>query len=792
MSAVSARPYADAAATYRSGGWGPLPLPAGRKAPPPTGWTGYGAPLPSGADVADWADNGHGTGNVALRLPETVIGLDVDGYDGKPGAETLAAAVARLGVLPATPVSTSRDDGVSGIRFYRVPAGRAWADVVGPGAEVIHHGHRYAVVAPSIHPEGRPYGWRVNGAQVPGPAVDDLPVLPEAWVRELDRGSVSDRVQKMQLGDTEVDELLEQLPAGSPCPYVTRVLDDALAELGTAASRHDTVNRHVGRLVRAGEQGHTGAGAALGTLHGAFRTAVGADPHRPVDPAEWHRSVSGAVALVQATPTAEADRGCCGHRLDELVPAELPSGADQVEQVELLRTRRGDELVLRRVRYLWAGRVPLGAVTVMPGEEGIGKSTLNARLAADVTRGTLPGELQGRPASVLIVAPEDHVEAVVAPRLVEAGADMSRIIFVDARLDIAGAEHEVILPRDLPALAHTVEAEGAALVLIDSLVTTLPEQLKSTAYKDMATVLKRLGAFAEAVDVAVLAPWHLNKSGGSDTALRMMDSRAFRTATRSVLLVVADPEKPGEGLVALDKANGGTLDVPALRYRLRSAPYLVTEVDEITGEVTEHTATCAVADWIGEEPGDGRQTARDLLVPAMERDDDPAAWLRSYLTDAGETAKQVVITAGVEAGMSARTIQRAAQKLRVIYRDVTEDRPGSPPLRRVAWRLPDDGRATVAPRSRHAPENGTNGATEALGGVLLSSSSQVRDGRAVRAVREDVRESGAIGGATVSSDDDATHSDADDDDACPDCGRDLDADPAPACAYRLHTQGVLR
>lgn len=231
-----------------------------------------------------------------------------------------------------------------------------------------------------------------------------------------------------------------------------------------------------------------------------------------------------------------------GGGLDDLVPAELSSVDDLTEQVELLRTRRGDELVVRRVRYLWEGRIPLGAVTVMPGEEGIGKSTLNARLAADVTRGTLPGELQGRPASVLIVAPEDHVEAVVAPRLVEAGADMSRIIFIDARLDIAGAEHEAILPRDAPGLAHTIEAEGAALVLIDSLVTTLPEQLKSIAYKDMATVLKRLGAFAEAADVAVLAPWHLNKSSGSDTALRMMDSRALRTATRSVLLVVADPE----------------------------------------------------------------------------------------------------------------------------------------------------------------------------------------------------------------------------------------------------------
>jgi energy-coupling factor transporter ATP-binding protein EcfA2 len=328
----TARAYADSARTYLRRGWGPLPLPPNRKAPPPAGWTGYGAAQPSGADVADWADNGHASGNVALRLPETVLGIDVDAYSGKPGAATLADAVGRLGELPATWISTSRDDGVSGIRFYRVPAGRCWADVVGPGVELVHHGHRYAVAAPSVHPEGRPYRWVTpDGQQVPGPAVDDLPELPPAWVAELDRGAVADRVRKAEMSSTGVSEVLAELPAGQPCAYVTRVLDDALAELGTSASRHDATNRHVGRLVRAGEQGHEGARAALGTLHDAFRSAVDLDPHRPVDPAEWHRSVSGAVALVQTTPTAEADRGCCGHRLDEQVPSDLPPADDQAD-----------------------------------------------------------------------------------------------------------------------------------------------------------------------------------------------------------------------------------------------------------------------------------------------------------------------------------------------------------------------------------------------------------------------------------------------------------------------------
>jgi hypothetical protein len=110
----------------------------------------------------------------------------VQRLDGKPGAETLAAAIARLGPLPETPVSTSRDDKVSGIRFYRVPPGRCWDILLGPGVEVIQHGHRYAIAAPSVHPEGRVYRWLAaeQTRQVPGPAVDELPDLPSAWVAE--------------------------------------------------------------------------------------------------------------------------------------------------------------------------------------------------------------------------------------------------------------------------------------------------------------------------------------------------------------------------------------------------------------------------------------------------------------------------------------------------------------------------------------------------------------------------------------------------------------------------------
>ena len=330
----------------------------------------------------------------------------------------------------------------------------------------------------------------------------------------------------------------------------------------------------------------------------------------------------------------------------------------------------------------------------------------------------------------------------------EAGADLKLVTFIDAAV-FGDSEYNIIIPRDLDEIAKVCRQRNTALVVIDSFVTTLPETMKSISYKDTATVLKALGVFAEDNDVAVIAPWHLNKAGGSDTALRMMDSRGFRTAARSILLAVGDPEKPGEVIVALDKANGASLDTPAVRFKIDTATYTVEEIDKQTGEVLHIPATCSVVKYIREEAGNGRDLARKLLTPAMERDNDPKTWLRQYITDRGPTMRDEVMEAAEAAGFSERQMQRAAKALRIRYITHTIKRPNSTPLRKDEWSLPDDdsdddndGAATVTPRSFPPSMSGTTVATEALGRIKMASSSLARDGGDGNAAHAGVRESG--------------------------------------------------
>jgi P4 family phage/plasmid primase-like protien len=183
--------YGEYAFEYLKKGYSPVPLPKGQKQPPPYGWTGEDAEMASGPDVMAWIEE-DADRNIGLRLPEGVVGIDVDDYNGKGGGQSVIDAIEEFGGLPLMGRLTSRDDAVSGIRFYRIPKGVKLAGTfagagLGPSVEIIQNYHRYAVAPGSIHPDTKqPYRWiPATGKPAHFPSVDELPELPEVWVTAL-------------------------------------------------------------------------------------------------------------------------------------------------------------------------------------------------------------------------------------------------------------------------------------------------------------------------------------------------------------------------------------------------------------------------------------------------------------------------------------------------------------------------------------------------------------------------------------------------------------------------------
>jgi hypothetical protein len=262
MTEQTTNPYASFAMYWEAGWRGILPLPYQRKTWPPEGYTGHAGADPSYADCFTWAEDG--ARNIALRMPTNVIGVDVDHYAGKSGGDTLSELVEKHGPLPPTFLSTSREDGISGIRLYRIPVGTVLPTKM-PGIDFIQHHHRYAVVSPSIHPEGRQYRWideRTGENTDTAPSLSDIPELPERWLKGLtvDPKDVS---AKADLDGKAAYNILIEMPKGDPCTHIRAAAGRAMM----GGDRHDSYNEAVLATLGAGRRGCPGAMTTTSRLH---------------------------------------------------------------------------------------------------------------------------------------------------------------------------------------------------------------------------------------------------------------------------------------------------------------------------------------------------------------------------------------------------------------------------------------------------------------------------------------------------------------------------------------------
>lgn len=299
-------PYAAAHEVYLDAGWrGVLPLPPRSKQQPPAGFTGASGAWPTPEKVRSWAANGHGPGNIALRVPGDIVGIDVDQYGTKRGhdavqalAATQRAAGRELPGLEQTWRSGARP-WPSGIYWFRVPPGTILDGAPLPGVEVVQHRHRYAVVWPSVHPEGGVYQWFTPDGEMadrpPGP--DDLPDLPPEWVELLSARRAPDR----PAANAPAGEHREIVWA----PAVTRAHQSAVTALGGGGARHDAALAGSCALARLEQLGTAGATAALDDLGDRFVAAVTTTVtgQRRLDEAtrEWTDMLDGARTKVQTT-----------------------------------------------------------------------------------------------------------------------------------------------------------------------------------------------------------------------------------------------------------------------------------------------------------------------------------------------------------------------------------------------------------------------------------------------------------------------------------------------------------
>lgn len=381
------------------------------------------------------------------------------------------------------------------------------------------------------------------------------------------------------------------------------------------------------------------------------------------------REHGGQVEVVRPVPDHHKadshDHLTAGYSLEDFLPLDQQPEADPVEGEgtegsaesrptwRRLKLTPASKIPPKPVRWTWEGRIPAGAVTLIPGREGIGKSLLEVWLTARLTRGELPGVHYGTPKPVFYAATEDSWERTIVGRLTAAGADLDLVYRVEVE------EEDLVVPLTLPvdcgALAQEIRRRGVAMLALDPLMSAIDSGIDTHKDRELRLALEPLGQVADATGCAVVGLAHFNKSASTDVLNLVTGSRAFTAVLRSVIAVARDPDDDaGTCVLSQAKNNLGRLDLPNLQYVIASAEIPTSEGPahvgklEFTGE-TDRT----VAEILGER-GD---------ADARSERDEAAAFIANYLLDHdGEADAGQLLKEGERAGFPKRTLQAARRR----------------------------------------------------------------------------------------------------------------------------------
>ncbi len=210
------------------------------------------------------------------------------------------------------------------------------------------------------------------------------------------------------------------------------------------------------------------------------------------------------------------------------------------------------------VTWLWQDRIPLGKLTFVVGDPGVGKSFLTSALCKHVTTGegwpdTPHGSVEK--GSVILMNAEDGLADTIVKRLEWAGANMSKVTYIEATIERKGEERTFRIDKDLSKLEDSIKAKkDVRLVIFDPLSAYLGE-VDSYRDTEVRRILSPLVLLAEKYKVAILAVLHMNKRQSIQAIYRVPGSIGFAGAARVIWYVSPDEEVEGRKLFSGMKNN---------------------------------------------------------------------------------------------------------------------------------------------------------------------------------------------------------------------------------------------
>ena len=310
---------------------------------------------------------------------------------------------------------------------------------------------------------------------------------------------------------------------------------------------------------------------------------------------------------------------------------------------ETVKIIRMSDVELTPVDWLWKPYLPFGKLSVLQGNPGEGKTYFAMHLAAACTNGKLlPNMERLEPFNVIYQTAEDGLGDTVKPRLIEAGADLDRVLVID--------DSEVQLTLSDERIEKAIVENNARLVIIDPIQAYLGADVDMNRANEVRPIFMRLGQVAQRTGCAILLIGHLNKAAGMQSLQRGLGSIDIAAAVRSVLFIGKLKHDPTMRILTHEKSSLAPPGV-SLAFSLGDeggfrwvGEYDITADEMLSGiEPQRETKTQQAKDLICTLLAGGKQVlSEDIDKAALERGI-PGRTVRDAKRELGDALKSKIV-----------------------------------------------------------------------------------------------------------------------------------------------------